>query len=150
MGQTLNFKAISQQHYTKGLELAQTAVKELYAVQELDTVDFNFKIKNLFVMPGNVTRGIFIGDNMIGFIICSHNELLWSNDKKLSVEFFYMEQSHNTEDNINEVYAYIENYAFTNGYGSITFTDSLPYFADYVKGLDETKTIATMYEKEVV
>ena len=150
MGQTIDIKAISTSHYNTGLELAKSAVKELYGVQEFNMMEFNFKVKNLFVMPGNVTRGIFVDDHMVGFVICSQNEMLWNDQKKLSIDFFYITAEHRSTDNISKIYAYIEDYAFTNGYDSIRFDDSLPYFADYVKDSIEAKEIATVYEKELI
>jgi hypothetical protein len=150
MGQAVDIRAISTSHYNTGLELAKSAVKELYGIQEFNMMEFNFKIKNLFVMPGNVTRGIFVDDHMVGFVICSQNEMLWSNQKKLSIDFFYITAEHRSPDNISKIYAYIEDYAFTNGYDSITFDDSLPYFSDHVKSFDQTKQISTIYEREVI
>jgi|DEB0MinimDraft_6_1074348.scaffolds.fasta_scaffold132139_2 hypothetical protein len=150
MGQTIDIKAISTSHYNTGLELAKSAVKELYGVQEFNMMEFNFKVKNLFVMPGNVTRGIFVDDHMVGFVICSQNEMLWNDQKKLSIDFFYITAEHRSTDNISKIYAYIEDYAFTNGYDSIRFDDSLPYFSDHVKSFDQTKQISTIYEREVI
>lgn len=150
MGQTLDIRAITQQDYSAGLELAKSAVKELYGIEKFNAIEFNFKVKNLFVFPGNVTRGIFVDNKMVGFVICSHNEPLWNDDKKLSIEFFYIDENNRTEENMNKIYAYVENYAYSNGYSSIRFYDSLPYVADHIKSFSETKKISTMYEKEVI
>ena len=150
MGQTLEIKEIHSQHYAEGMELLKTAVADYVGKFDIDPMEFNFKAKNFFVTPGNISRGIFVDNHMIGFFVCTHYETLWNNEKKLSVELFYLKSEHRTEININKVYAYIENYAFSNGYSSIQFDDSLPYFSDYVKSFDETRQVSVKYEKEVI
>ena len=150
MGQTIAIKEIQPQHYGEGMELVKSAIMDYVGKFDIDPIDFNFKAKNFFVTPGNISRAILCDDEIIGFFVCTHYDSLWNNEKKLSMELFYLKAEHRTEININKVYAYIENYAFTNGYVSIQFDDSLPYFSDHVKSFDQTKQISTIYEREVI
>jgi hypothetical protein len=149
MGQTIAIKEIQPQHYGEGMDLLKEAIRDYVGKFDIDPIDFNFKAKNFFVTPGNISRAIFLDNQMIGFVVCTHYETLWNNEKKLSVELFYLKAEHRSEENINKVYAYVEHYAFSNGYASIQFDDSLPYFSDYVKSFDETRQVSVKYEKEL-
>jgi hypothetical protein len=146
----LKIRDIQPKDYATGMDLIKAAVKDYVGEFKIDPIEFNFKAKNFFVMPGNISRGIFIDDLLVGFVVCTHYETLWNNEKKLYIELFYIESEHRTQDNINKIYTYIEDYAYTNGYSSIRFDDSLPYFSDYVKDSIDAKQISTMYEKELI
>ena len=146
----LNIRDIQTKDYATGMDLIKAAVKDYVGEFKIDPIEFNFKAKNFFVTPGNITKGIFMNDRLIGFVVCTHYETLWNNEKKLCIELFYIESEHRTQNDINEIYTYIEDYAHTNGYSSIRFDDSLTYFADYVKDSIQAKKIATVYERQLI
>jgi len=147
MGQTI--KAITQEHYSDGLDLAKQSIKELYGIEKFDPIDFNFKVKNLFVLPGNITRGIFIDGKMIGFFIMSEHNILWNNDKKLSIDFFYAQPEFRTRENMDTIYNYVEDYALTHKFSSIMFNDQLPFFANHICDNNDVVKLSTQYEKDM-
>lgn len=147
MGQTvIQIKSIKPENYADVLELSKTAVKELYQ-QPIVDMTFNFKIKNIFVTPGNITRGIFLDDKLVGVFLCEGKELLYNNNKKLIISFFYVKEEIRNDEYLKDIYDYIEQYALTNNYVGLGFDDQLPFLSSYMSLLDSFEKKSNYFEK---
>ena len=73
---SIAIKEIQPQHYGEGMDLLKEAIRDYVGKFDIDPIDFNFKAKNFFVTPGNISRAIFLDNQMIGFVVCTHYETL--------------------------------------------------------------------------
>lgn len=143
----MKFTTIQPQHYAEGIELTKSAMKEIYGV-DVD-MKFNFQIKNTFIMPGNISRAILIDNEMVGFYLLEQNYSLWNDQKSLTLLYFYIKPEHRSDENYAKIQAHIDDYAITNGYSSFSFSDSVPFFGEYLKNNTEAKQSTTVYERQI-
>ena len=54
----MEIREIREKDYASAIDVSNIAIKELFGTGP--AFDFNFKIKNVFVTPGNVTRAIYV------------------------------------------------------------------------------------------
>lgn len=142
----MEIREIREKDYAKAIELATLAIKELYGVAKPE-LDFNFKIKNVFVTPGNITRAMFQDDMMVGLFVVQEQRFLHNDKKKANVNFFYMLPEYRTNERMDQVFEYIENFAITNGNFALGFDTSLPFFSNHVMNNFDVKQESIHFER---
>ena len=141
----MEIREIREQDYASAIEVSNKAIKELYGVDP--EMDFNFKIKNVFVTPGNVTRAIFIDKMVVGLIVLTEQRYIHNSKKKLNINFFYLLGEFRTKENLDNIFAYIQNFAVTNGNEKIGFDSSLPFFSNHLVDNFDVKQQSIHFEK---
>ncbi len=141
----MEIREIRESDYKSAIEISNLAVKELYGIEP--SMNFNFKIKNVFVTPGNVARAIFVDKMMVGLFLLTEERFIHNDTKKMNINFFYVLQEYRTVENMNKIYDFIENFAVVNGSKSIGFDSSLPYFSNHMVDNFDVKQQSIHFEK---
>ncbi len=141
----MEIREIRESDYDGAIEISNLAMKELYNVEP--TMDFNFKIKNIFVTPGNVAKIVMKDKMIVGIFVMTEERFIHNDKKKMNVNFFYMLPEYRTEDAMNQVYEYVANFAVCNGSESVGFDTSLPFFSNHMIDNFELKKTAVSFEK---
>ncbi len=147
MGETImEIREIREKDYASAIDVSNIAIKELFGTEP--AFDFNFKVKNVFVTPGNVTRALYVDKMMVGLFVLTEERFIHNDKKKLNINFFYILEEYRTKENMDEVFRFIENFALTNGNVSIGFDSSLPHFSNHlVDTVSDVKQQSIHFEK---
>ena len=141
----MEIREIREKDYASAIDVSNIAIKELFGTEP--AFDFNFKIKNVFVTPGNVTRAIYVDEMMVGLFVLTEERFIHNDKKKLNINFFYILEEYRTKENMVEVYKFIENFAYTNGNESIGFDSSLPHLSNFLVENIDVKQQSIHFEK---
>ena len=82
----MEIREIRESDYAGAIEISNLAMKELYNVEP--TMDFNFKIKNIFVTPGNVAKIVMKDKMIVGIFVMTEERFIHNDKKKMNVNFF--------------------------------------------------------------
>jgi hypothetical protein len=151
MGQTVDLKVrkLTPLDAGAGLLLAQESIEEMELKdKDFDPILFNFKVKNMFVTPGVEMYGLYIEKDMIGFIVISETQMLWSTLKKLNLEFLYLKKEFRTWENIETCITMLEKKMIEIGYESIMIADDNPLIPEDILLKRNYKIVRKVYEKE--
>lgn len=131
-----------------GLMMATESIEDLKLKDEtFDPMIFNFKIKNMFVTPGVHMFGLYEGQEMIGFIVLSDQQMLWTSLKKVFLEFLYFKRGHRNEENVEYILELLEKKMIEEGYESVIISDDNPFVPHDLLDKRNYKTTKRIYEK---
>lgn len=105
----MEVKKLSQYDVGAGLMMAMESIEDLKLKDDtFDPMIFNFKIKNMFVTPGVHMFGLYENQEMIGFIVLSDQQMLWTSLKKVFLEFLYFKREYRNEQNVEYILELLE------------------------------------------
>jgi len=144
----IEVKKLSKYDVGAGLMLATESIEDLKLKDEtFDPMMFNFKIKNMFVTPGVTMFGLFEKEEMIGFVVLSDQQMLWTSLKKVFLEFLYFKRGYRSEENVEYILELLEKMMIEDGYESVIVGDDNPFVPHDLLDKRNYKVTKRIYEK---
>lgn len=144
----LEVRKLSKFDVGPGLMLAQESIEELNLKDStFDPILFNFKVKNMFVTPGVSMFGLYHSEQLVGFIVFSEQQMLWTSLKKIFFEFLYLRKEHRTMENVEYIVDLLEKKMIEEGYESVIIGDDNPFIPHDMLIRRNYKITKKFYEK---
>ena len=144
----MEVKKLSQYDVGAGLMMAMESIEDLKLKDDtFDPMIFNFKIKNMFVTPGVHMFGLYENQEMVGFIVLSDQQMLWTSLKKVFLEFLYFKREYRNEQNVEYILELLERKMIEDGYESVIVGDDNPFVPHDLLDKRNYKVTKKIYEK---
>ena len=144
----LEVKRLTSYDIGPGIALAMEGIEDL-ALKDatFDPIMFNFKIKNMFVTPGVNTFGLYSNTMLVGFLVFSEQQMMWSSMKKILFEFLYLKKEYRSDENIEYIVDLLEKKMIEEGYESVIVSNNNPFISEELLQKRNYKATTTVYEK---